>query len=245
MDKKYLSTVHKIYPEARTTEHAIDGLLDVIERKLGLKAGQLMYADSICCDDVNIIQYPGRAYDMLGPFKMGGLSGFPFAGISGMNAFANHVPEEGAVVIFYAPHIGISRAGKIGEIHRIGQSDNSACCGAAVGALTKLMNNEIVMDDITVLDYQMNAIEQIFLRHNDRIKNADNPLLEATEVMYEAIEQRIDILISKTHYPCKHIIIAGGIFINGDKDTESYCAYKRFEHRNLETGQTSDWMKDI
>lgn len=100
MDKKYLSTVHKIYPEARTTEHAIDGLLDVIERKLGLKAGQLMYADSICCDDVNIIQYPGRAYDMLGPFKMGGLSGFPFAGISGMNAFANHVPEEGAVVIF-------------------------------------------------------------------------------------------------------------------------------------------------
>ncbi|WEK18589.1 MAG: hypothetical protein P0Y49_17505 [Candidatus Pedobacter colombiensis] len=245
MDKEYLNTVRKFYPTAKATEDAIDTLLDVVEKKLGLKAGQLMYADSICCDDVNIIQYPARAYEMLGPFKMGGLSGFPFAGITGMNAFANHVPESGAVVIFYAPHIGITEDGVLGEIHRIGQQTNSACCGAASAALSKLMKNEILQDDITALDYQMNAIEQIFLRNAARIKAEENPLFEATEVMYEAIEQRINILISRTNYPCKHIIIAGGIFINADQEMGSYCAYKRFEHLNLETNQSEDWMKDF
>lgn len=39
-----------------------------------------------------------------------------------MNAFAHHVPEDGAVIIFYAPHIGVTKDGTIGEIGRIGQS---------------------------------------------------------------------------------------------------------------------------
>lgn len=245
MNRQYLNTVRKFYPTAYATEVAMDRLLDVVENRLGLKAEQLMYADSICCDDVNTIQYPARAYEMLGPFKMGGLSGFPFAGIAGMNAFANHVPESGAIVIFYAPHIGITKDGTIGEIHRIGQSGNSPCCGAASGALSKLLKNEILQDDITALDYQMNAIEQIFLRNEVRIKSADNPLFEATEVMYEAIEQRINILISKTTYPCRHLIVAGGIFINGDKDMGSYCDYRRFEYLNLETGQYTNWMTNF
>lgn len=245
MNRQYLRTVRKSYPGAYATEVAMDRLLDVVEKELGLKAEQLMYADSICCDDVNIIQYPERAYEMLGPFKMGGLSGFPFAGITGMNAFANHVPVDGAVVIFYAPHIGITKDGQIGEIHRIGQIVNSPCCGAAKGALDKLLRNEILQDDVTALDYQMNAIEQIFLRQEKRIKKAENPLFEATEVLYEAIEQRINILISRTDYPCRHLIVAGGIFINGDVDMGSYCDYRRFEYLNLETGQRSDWMRDF
>lgn len=245
MNRQYLRTVRKFYPGAYATEVAMDRLLDVVEKQLGLRADQLMYADSICCDDVNIIQYPERAYEMLGPFKMGGLSGFPFAGVTGMTAFVNHVPVDGAVVVFYAPHIGITKDGQVGEIHRIGQLTNSPCCGAAKGALDKLLNNEIIQDDVTVLDYQMNAIEQIFLRHEKRIKNADNKLFEATEVLYEAIEQRINILISRTDYPCKHLIIAGGVFINGDIDMGSYCDYRRFEYLNLETGKRTDWMIDF
>lgn len=240
-----LNTVRKWYPHALTTVETIDRLLDTIEKKLGLKPKQIMHADSMCCDDVNTIQYPPRAYEMLGPFKMGGLNGYPFAGITGMNAFAHHVPEDGAVLIFYAPHIGITKEGEIGEIHRIGQQKNSACCGAAKGALEKLMNNKILPDDITSLDYQMNTIEQLFLRSEKRIKMAKKPIFEATEVMYEAIDQRIQILVSKTQYPCRHVIIAGAIFINGDNDMGSFCTYRRFEHLDLQTNKRTDWMKDF
>ncbi|WP_366521727.1 hypothetical protein [uncultured Proteiniphilum sp.] len=41
--------------------------------------------------------------------------------------------------IYYGPHIGISRDGHIGKR----QSELSNCCGAAPGALDKLLNNII------------------------------------------------------------------------------------------------------
>lgn len=246
MDKSlYIDTVRKYYPNAKTTEETIDRLLDVIDKKLGLKPDQLMHADSLCCDDVNAIQYPPRAYEMLGPFHLGGLNGFPFAGVTGMNAFAHHVPEKGAVFIFYAPHIGITKDGVVGEIRRTGQKGNSSCCGATQAALTKLMERQIIPDDISSLDYQMNTIEQIFLRSQDRIIDASNRIFEATEVMYEAIDERVRTLISRTNYPCKHVIIAGAIFINGDHDMDSFCSYRRFEHLDLKTKKRTNWMDDF
>lgn len=242
MNSQHLWTVKKWYPNAKTTVDTVNKLLDVLDAKLGLKPNQLMHADSMCCDDVNAIQYPPRAYEMLGPFHMGGLNGYPFAGVTGMNAFAHHVPEDGAVVVFYAPHIGITKDGTIGEIHRIGQSANSACCGAAKGALAKLLKNEIKEGVITDLDYQMNTIEQIFLKQADRIKSADSQIFESTEVMYEAINKRIEELVAKTNYPCKYLILIGAIFINGDKDMGSYCSYKRFDCIDLASKKNDNFM---
>lgn len=239
-----LESVGKWYPRALTSIDTVNRMLDTIEKHLGLKPNQLMHADSMCCDDVNAIQYPPRAYEMLGPFKMGGLNGYPFAGITGMNAFAHHVPEDGAVIIFYAPHIGITKDGTIGEISRIGQSTPSACCGAAKGALGKLINNQIIEGDISSLDFQMNTIEQIFLHQKGRILNAPNPIFEATEVMYEAIDDRIEVLVENARYHCKYVILVGGIFINGDKDMGSFCQYRKFEYINLETGERKSLMKE-
>ncbi|WP_127125117.1 hypothetical protein [Pseudoflavitalea rhizosphaerae] len=243
MSDQHLNTVRSYYPDALTSIETVNRLLDTIERELGLKPNQLMHADSMCCDDVNAIQYPPRAMEMLGPFHMGGLNGYPFAGITGMNAFAHHVPEDGAVVIFYAPHIGITKDGTIGEISRIGQSKNSACCGAAKGALGNLLAGKIIEGNISSLDFQFNTIEQIFAHHKHRILNAGNQIFEATEVMYEAIDDRIEVLVKETHYPCKYVLLAGAIFINGDKDMGSFCQYKKFDCLNLETGERRSLMK--
>lgn len=239
----YLKTIRKYYPNALTTEDTVNRLLDVIEEEFGLKPHQLMHADSLCCDDVNSIQYPPRAYEMLGPFHLGGLDGYPFAGLTGMGAFAHHVPEDGAIVIFYAPHIGVTKDGKIGEINRYGQSSNSTCCGAAKAGLVKLVNGQIQEGAITDLDYQMNTIEQILFREGERIQKADIQIFEATEVIYEAIDQQIDLLISRTHYPCKHLFQIGAVFINGDRDMGSFCSYKRFEHIHLENNERTNLME--
>jgi hypothetical protein len=106
-----LHIVRRHFPGAVTTADGVEALFDLLEERLDLEPHQIMLADSICSDDVNTIEYPARAYEMLGPFKMGGLDGFPFAGLTGMAAFAGHVPDEGAVFVFYAPHIGVSRHG--------------------------------------------------------------------------------------------------------------------------------------
>lgn len=245
MSDQYLKTVQQWYPRATTTVYAVDKLLDLVAHKLDLKPAQLMHADSLCSDDVNAIQYPPRAHEMLGPFNMGGLNGFPFAGITGMNAFAQHVPEDGAVFIFYAPHVGITAGGTIGEIHRIGQSSSSACCGAATGALAKLVDGEIVERNLTELDYQMNTIEQIFLRQAERILSAPSKIYEATEVMYEAIDKRMQELVEKTDYPCNYLILIGAILINGDSDAGSFCSFKRFDCIDLSTGEKSSLLEEF
>jgi hypothetical protein len=240
--REKLDIIRKVYPYAVTTIDSVNTFIDFIEETLDLEPSQVMLADSICSDDVNSIQYPTRAHEFLGPFKMGGLDGFPFTGLTGMGAFASHVPDEGAVFIYYGPHIGITKTGAIGEIHRVGQSKNSGCCGAAKGALNKLMNNQIIEGNVTEIDFQMNTIEQILFKQKDRILNAKVPLYEATEVIYEAIDRRIHELVEKTTYNCKYIILFGSILINSDSDMGSYTTARRFEILDLTTKEKTDYL---
>jgi Limiting CO2-inducible proteins B/C beta carbonyic anhydrases len=238
-------TIRKTYPNARTTDETVNRLLAVLSAELGLAPHQIMHADSICCDDLNAIEYPRAAYDMLGPFKLGGLDGFPFAGITGMGAFAHHVPADGAVFLFHAPHLGITKAGSVGESLRPGQPNASACCGAARAALAKLERGDVVAGAIDELDYQQNTLEQILLQARDRILGAPNRIVEATDVIYEAIERRIDLLASRTKYPCRHLVIMGGVFINGDHDIGSFCDARRLVHVNTATGERTDWYAKL
>lgn len=234
--KDKLAIIHKHYPNANTTIDSVNHFIDFIESQLDLEPSQVMLADSICSDDVNSIQYPARTQEFLGPFKMGGLDGFPFTGLTGMGAFASHVPDEGAVVIYYGPHIGITKDGTIGEIHRHRQSKNSGCCGAAKGALNKLTNNLITAGNITEMDYQMNTIEQILYNEKERILSATIPLKEATEVIYEAIDKRIEELVAGTKYNCKYLILFGAIHINSDTDIGSFNETRKFAVIDLKTG---------
>lgn len=237
LKKEKLKIIRQWYPNALTTIDSVNRLIDFVEEELDLEPAQVMLADSVCSDDVNSIQYPARAQEFLGPFKMGGLDGFPFTGLTGMGAFASHVPDNGAVFIYYGPHIGITKSGALGEIHRFGQSKNSGCCGAAKAALNKLLNNQITKGNITDLDYQLNTIEQILLKQKGRILSAATPLFEATEVIYEAIDKRINELVEKTNYNCKYVLLMGAILINSDSDMGSYTSTKRFDVINLQTKQ--------
>lgn len=234
--REKLAVIRQHYPFADTTIDATNHFIDFVENELDLEPSQVMMADSICSDDVNSIQYPARIQEFLGPFKMGGLDGFPFTGLTGMAAFASHVPDEGAVAIYYGPHIGITKEGTIGEIHRHGQSKNSGCCGAAKGALNKLMNNLIQQGHVTDIDYQMNTIEQILLAQKERILSASTPLKEATDVIYEAIDKRIEELVAATKYNCKYLILMGVIHINSDTDMGSFTEGRKFDIIDLKTG---------
>lgn len=242
--REQLATIQTYYPNATTTTDGVNTLIDLLENTLNLELPQVMLADSICSDDINTIQYPTKGHEFLGPFKLGGLDGFPFTGLTGMGAFASHVPDEGAVVIYYGPHIGVSQDGVIGQIHRPGQVKNSGCCGAAKGALAKLINGTLVEKDIQDIDYQMNTIEQILLKQEDRVLKASVPLYEATEVIYEAIDDRMQELVAKTAFNCKYIILMGVILINTDREIGvSFHSVKRFEVINLDTKERQDFKQ--
>ncbi|MFN3754546.1 hypothetical protein [Flavobacterium sp.] len=127
-------------------------------------------------------------------------------------------------------------------MHRFGQSKNSGCCGAARAALGKLQNNQIQEGNITEMDYQMNTLEQIVLKEKNRITSATVPLYETTEVIYEAIDKRINELVEATTYNCKYVILVGAILINSDTDIGSFSATKRFDVIELATGKRIDYL---
>lgn len=43
-----------------------------------------MLSNSICADDISTMQLPKALTKFLGPFQMGGLTGFPFTGDTGL-----------------------------------------------------------------------------------------------------------------------------------------------------------------
>jgi hypothetical protein len=239
-----LALIRQYYPNAMTTIDGVNALIDYVEDVLDLETAHVMLADSICSDDVNSIQYPVRTHEFLGPFKMGGLAGFPFAGLTGMGALGSHVPDEGAILIYYGPHVGVSKEGVIGEISRFGQVKKSECCGAVLGALKKLEKGTIVDGEMREMDYQMSVIEQILLKQRDRILTAAIPLKEANEVFYEAIDERILQLTDQTAHKCRYIILVGAILINSDSDVGSFTATKRFEVINLVTKERQNLLAD-
>jgi hypothetical protein len=240
-----LEIVRRRYPNALSTSETVDRLLDLLHRRLGIAPGSIMLADSICSDDLNTIEYPQRAYEMLGPFKLGGLDGFPFAGLTGMSAFAHHVPVDGAVFLFHGPHIGVSKDGSTGALVRPGHRDHSACCGSLRAAIDKMTRGEILPGQLTELDYQQNTIEQILLPHRNRIVNARCAMVESTEVMYAAIEKRIDLLASRTGFPCRKVLIMGGVLVNSDHDVGSFCCFRRLLCIDVASGRREDWLHDL
>jgi len=239
-----LAAVRRVYPDAHSTAEAVDRHLALFERRFGLSPEQVLLADSICADDVNTIEYPERAYAMPGPFKLGGLDGFPFAGITGMGAFAAHVPDGGAVFVYHAPHIGVSADGTVGAIRRVGQTTLSGCCGACRAALARLQAGTIRAGELDELDYQQHTLEQVLLASASRVLTAGNPLMEATEVIGEAIASRIDLLAARTAYRARYLIRSGAVLINGDHDMGSFSAPRRLIATDLRTGVTEDLLPD-
>lgn len=46
-----------------------------------------------------------------GMMPIGGLGGIPFAGKTGFKAYASHVPDDGNLLILFAPHVGMDTSG--------------------------------------------------------------------------------------------------------------------------------------
>ena len=86
----------------------------------------------------------------------------------------------------------------------------------------------------------MNTIEQILLKEKTRTIAAELPLKEAIEVIYEAIDRRIEELVAATKYNCKYVILMGAILINSDSDMGSFSSMKKFVVIDLATGLRRD-----
>lgn len=227
MSNNQLHIVQEFYPQASSIKDNLNNLLTTLKKEYGITTDKITYADSFCSDELCTMNFPSNK--MLGPFKLGGLGGYPFSKLTGMGAFAGHLPKDGTALIFYGPHVGITAEGNVGSIKRIGKPNSTGCCGSVTAALNNLLEGSIKEAHKSEQDYQQNVIEQILLKNEKRIKSADQKFIEAIDVMYEAIEEKIDQLVSQTDFNCKYLIKSGGVFINSDNKMYPYWAAKNFD----------------
>jgi len=236
-----IQQVRKHFPGAISSSDFILGTYKVMQ-EYGLPPEKIMLSHSICSDDVNAIEYPEEGRQMLGPFNLGGLNGFPFTGLTGMAAFAHHVPDEGAAMVFYAPHIGVSHSGETGKIIRVGQDEESSCCGATILALNRLKSDEIVPGAKPADDYQQHSLQEFLYEKKERILSSENQVKEATEVIFENSGAMIDHMVKSTHFSGKYLFVIGAIIINTDPENGSFLELRRFEEWDITTREK---IKDL
>jgi len=223
------TVIKKYFPEAEEgeiyTKKSIKKLLDS-----GFDLERTLLATSVCSDE--IIRSATNFRDYLvneSPFQLGGLAGYPFTGITGFKAFASHIPDDGAAIIQFGPHIGVSKNGNVGTMLRHGQLLESTCCGALQASLTVLKKEGKPAADKN-FDFQQWTIESELIKQKSLVLSGEQKLINATEVMFEVIKERIYKIIELSGvFTGKKIALIGGIIINADHDSPDWFDEKVFE----------------
>lgn len=235
LQRKFDDLVKKQFPGAMDAKDTSIHYLGRMQIEHSIDISKVLMATSVCSDDINI---PSTTFFnvLFGPFIMGGLGGLPFAGQTGMTAFAHHIPDEGSAFIFYGPHIGVTLDGQLGKMYRPRQEETGNSCGALMLALSRLQD-ESYKPTINDDDYQQMKLEESLLPYRDKIMDSSNQQKEITESTYKIIDKKIHehIKTCKDEFPVNTVTLLGGIIINTDYGLDDYFAPRNFEVIDLRT----------
>jgi hypothetical protein len=229
LQKKFESIVLENYPTALAARDTSIRYLGLLQNGHDIDISRMLMATSLCSDDINI---PSTSFFsvVLGPFFLGGLGGLPFAGLTGLTAFAHHIPDNGTAFIFYGPHIGVTLDNELGKMYRPRQQRAGACCGALMLALERFQDEKF-KPKVTDKDYQQTLLEQSLFPRREEIVNDPYPQMKITEVAYELIDSMLHEYLSlvKNEYKVDKIALLGGIVINTDFGIDDYFSVRNFE----------------
>ena len=235
LQRKYDAIVKEFFPNAMDAKDTSIHYLGRMQIDHKLDISKVLMATSVCSDDINI---PSTTFFnvLFGPFIMGGLGGLPFAGQTGMTAFAHHIPDDGSAFIFYGPHIGITLDGDLGKMYRPRQEKTGNSCGALMLALDRIQDSNykpVINDD----DYQQMKLEESLLPYRDQILSSNNQQKAITEACYEIINKKIHdhIKTCRNEFHVDHVTLLGGIIINTDYGLDDY-----FDPRNFKVIKLKD-----
>lgn len=235
LQRKFEKIVKSYFPNAKDAKDTSIHYLGKMQIEHGLDISKVLMATSVCSDDINI---PSTTFFnvLFGPFIMGGLGGLPFAGQTGMTAFAHHIPDEGSAFIFYGPHIGITLDGDLGKMYRPRQEETGNSCGALMLALSRIQD-ESYKPVSNADDYQQMKLEESLLPYRDKILDDEHQAKAITEATYEIINQKIHEYIKtcKDEFHVEKVTLLGGIIINTDYGLDDYFDPRNFKVIDLNT----------
>lgn len=233
-----LSKLKEAFPAAVKNKE----LVDTVEQMLAPYGygKTTLVATSFCCDEVNRPLETEFSRVFKETFSLGGLAGFPFAGVTGFGAFAKHIPDGGSCVVCYGPHVGVDLDGKVGVINRRGKEKTSTCCGSAVAAsgyIDKVFKGEQepLPGPTEPNDAQQLYVSSMLLPYATRMQKAADPMVELPYATYEPLDALMEKILSKASGKVGgdgKIALIGGIQINTPVGMSDYFMPLRFELRD-------------
>eukprot|EP00929_Paragymnodinium_shiwhaense_P111703 TRINITY_DN7_c0_g1_i2.p1 TRINITY_DN7_c0_g1~~TRINITY_DN7_c0_g1_i2.p1 ORF type:complete len:311 (+),score=65.95 TRINITY_DN7_c0_g1_i2:64-996(+) len=185
-------------------------------RPLGLNQENTIYSESICADEIChdemqltrlMTQHWGNV------FTMGGIGGFAHGGPVALGAFKGHVPEGGNMFILYGPHVGITEAGDIGNIVRVGQKKSTTACGALMAVYNNCLKGATI-DAYSPADLQARLLHQELCPRVNEIKNSKNPAAMLPRVAYDVVHRQVQDMTQGIDLGTGSLVLLGGIMIN-------------------------------
>lgn len=238
-----LTKIEQVFPGALRNDELVADVTRTL-RNAGCTTSSTLLATSLCCDEVN--RPLEHAFEKVfgDPFVMGGLAGFPFAGLTGVQAMASHVPDGGSCLIIFGPHVGIDKRGTVGSLDRRGRQQAGACCGSAAAAAKvvtgKEKNRRAVWNSRNkalsdLLTSQQEHVNEILADYSDVLNSADDPMIAVPYCLFDAQNQLMDLLVDKGLDSMGlngKLALLGGIQINTDVGEWDYFLPLRFEVRD-------------
>lgn len=235
LQRKFDELVKSHFPTAMDAKDTSIHYLGQMQLQHDIDISKVLMATSVCSDDINV---PSTTFFnvLFGPFIMGGLGGIPFAGQTGMTAFAHHIPDGGSAFIFYGPHIGITLDGQLGRMYRPRQEETGQSCGALMLALSRFQDSSykpVLNED----DYQQMKLEESLLPYREEILDSDSPEVAITEATFKIIDQKVHEYVKscRDEFNVDRVTLLGGIIINTDYGLDDYFDRRHFEVIDLKS----------
>jgi hypothetical protein len=170
-------------------------------------------------------------------FTMGGLSGFPFGGVTAFTSMAAHIPDDGSCLVVFGPHVGVNSEGEVGTVERRGRAEGGACCGsafAASGYVSSVLagRTEKASPPTDPTDAQQIYVGNMLLPHAVRLDKAREKMVELPFALYDAQKKMMDSIIAAGCGAVTGngvIAVLGGIQINTPVGSSDYFLPLSFE----------------
>merc|ERR1712008_70265 len=170
---------------------------------------------------------------------MGG--GIPFVGKTGFTAFSHHVPDNGNLLVVYAPNIGISPNGEVGKLLRDGQHKLTMTCSSAIQAYQSVLKGEPVPDGAT--HDMMIHLKRALAGRATTISKAEDPMAALAREMFEISDKQMRDIIN-FGYGNGWLALLGGIQINLSSPLASVFLPLKFTIAKNGTSEV-DLMSDL
>merc|ERR1712008_252910 len=237
-------SLNEHFPGFESNENLVKFSQAILQVNYGFTNRNTLYGQSIGADEANHVT--GELGDQMRHtwghvFNLGGIGGIPFGRKTGFTAFSHHVPDNGNLLVVYAPNVGISPHGEIGKLLRDGQHKLTMTCSSAIQAYNSVLKGERVPDGAT--HDMMIHLKRALVGKTRAISKAKNPMAALAREMFEISDKQMRDIIN-FGYGNGWLALLGGIQINLSSPLASVFLPLKFTIAKNGTSEV-DLMSDL